>query len=33
MTMRKEPVLTVTNISGPSAWDRDRKSDPFKIYK
>ena len=28
-----EPILTVTNISGPTAWDRDRQSDPFKIYK
>ena len=28
-----EPILTVTNISGPTAWDRDRLSDPFKIYK
>ncbi len=28
-----EPVLTATNISGPTAWDRDRLSDPFKIYK
>ena len=28
-----EPELTVTQISGPSAWDRDRLSDPFKIYK
>ena len=28
-----EPVLTATNVSGPSGWDRDRLSDPFKIYK
>ena len=28
-----EPELTVTQISGPSAWDRDGKSYPFKIYK
>ena len=28
-----EPVLTATQISGPTGWDRDRLSDPFKIYK
>ena len=28
-----EPELTVTQISGPTAWDRDGKSYPFKIYK
>ena len=29
-----EPVLTVTAISGPSAaFERDKLSDPFKIYK
>ncbi|MBR1519422.1 MAG: thiol protease/hemagglutinin PrtT [Prevotella sp.] len=28
-----EPVLTATNVSGPSGWDRDRLSAPFKIYK
>ena len=28
-----EPELTVTQISGPTGWDRDRLSDPFKIYK
>ncbi len=28
-----EPVLTATNISAPSAWERDSKSQPFKIYK
>ncbi len=29
----EEPVLTATNISGPTAWDRDKKSDAFKIHK
>ena len=29
----ENPVLTVTAISGPSSWDREKKSDPFKIYK
>lgn len=29
----EEPILTLTNINGPTAWDRDRLSDPFKIYK
>ena len=29
----EEPVLTATNISGPSRWDRDRLSDGFNIYK
>ena len=29
----EEPVLTATAISGPSGWDRDRVSDPFKIHK
>ena len=28
-----EPELTCTAVSGPSGWDRDRVSDPFKIYK
>ncbi|MBR6488941.1 MAG: C10 family peptidase [Muribaculaceae bacterium] len=27
------PVLTCTAVSGPSAWDRDGLSYPFKIYK
>ena len=29
----EEPALTATAISGPSGWDRDKLSDPFKIYK
>lgn len=29
----EEPALTVTAISGPSGWDRDSMSDPFKIHK
>ncbi len=29
----EEPVLTCTAISGPSGWDRDGLSYPFKIYK
>ncbi len=28
-----EPELTCTAVSGPSGWERDRVSDPFKIYK
>ena len=28
-----EPELTCTAVSGPSGWDRDRVSDPFKIHK
>ena len=28
-----EPALTCTAISGPSGWDRDGLSYPFKIYK
>ena len=28
-----EPALTVTAFSGPSAWDRSKVSDPFKIHK
>ena len=28
-----EPELTCTAVSGPTGWDRDRVSDPFKIYK
>ena len=30
---QEEPALTVTATSGPSGWDRDKASDPFKIYK
>ncbi len=29
----EEPALTATAISGPSGWDRDNVSAPFKIYK
>lgn len=29
----EEPALTVTATSGPSGWDRDGLSYPFKIYK
>ena len=29
----EEPALTCTAVSGPVGWDRDRVSDPFKIYK
>lgn len=29
----EEPVLTATAVSGPSGWDRDGLSYPFKIYK
>ncbi len=29
----EDPVLTTTAISGPSGWDRDGQSYPFKIYK
>ena len=29
----EEPVLTVTAVSGPSGWDRDGLSYPFKIHK
>ena len=29
----EDPVLTCTAVSGPSAWDRDGLSYPFKIYK
>ena len=29
----ENPELTVTYISGPSSWERDKKSDPFKIHK
>ncbi len=28
-----EPELTCTAVSGPSGWDRDGLSNPFKIYK
>ncbi len=29
----EEPALTATFTNGPSGWDRDSKSNPFKIYK
>ena len=29
----EEPALTATNISGPSGWDRNTLSQPFKIHK
>lgn len=29
----EEPYLTTTAVSGPSGWDRDGLSYPFKIYK
>ena len=29
----EDPILTATNISGPTAWSRDRVSDDFKIFK
>ena len=29
----EEPALTATATSGPSGWDRDSQSNPFKIYK
>ena len=29
----EDPVLTVTAMSGPSGWDRDGASYPFKIFK
>ena len=29
----EEPALTATATSGPSGWDRDSQSQPFKIYK
>ena len=31
--VEEEPTLTATNISGPTAWDRDSRSQPFKIHK
>ena len=29
----EDPILTATNISGPTAWSRERVSDDFKIFK